>query len=81
MGLHPNRQQFLAIKWLIVAARERSGKGMADKLALELLEAHNNEVEMAHHSNSQYYSAFSVISCESGVIYYITPLYCLQHMM
>ena len=44
MGLHPNRQQFLAIKWLIVAARERSGRRMADKLALELLEAHNNEV-------------------------------------
>ena len=44
MGVHPNRQQFLAIKWLIVAARERSGRGMAEKLALELLDAHNNEV-------------------------------------
>ena len=44
VGLHPNRQQFLAIKWLIVAARERSGHGMAEKLALELLDAYNNEV-------------------------------------
>jgi small subunit ribosomal protein S7 len=43
VGVHPNRQQFLAIKWLIVAARERSGRGMAEKLALELLDAHNNE--------------------------------------
>ena len=44
MGLHPNRQQFLGIKWLIVGARERSGRGMAEKLALELLDAYNNEV-------------------------------------
>ena len=44
VGLHPNRQQFLAIKWLIVAARERPGKGMADKLAKELIDAYNNEV-------------------------------------
>ena len=42
--LHPNRQRFLAIRWLIVAARERPGKGMGDKLALELLDAYNNEV-------------------------------------
>lgn len=44
VGLHPNRQQFLAIKWLIHAARERSGRGMANKLAAELLDAYNNEV-------------------------------------
>ena len=44
MGLHPNREQFLAIKWIIVAARERQGKRMADKLATELLDAYNNEV-------------------------------------
>lgn len=44
VGLHPNRQQFLAIKWLIHAARERGGRGMANKLAAELLDAYNNEV-------------------------------------
>ena len=44
MGLHPNREQFLAIKWIIVAARERQGKRMSDKLATELLDAYNNEV-------------------------------------
>ena len=46
VGLNPKRQQFLAIKWLIVAARERPGKGMANKLALELLDAYNNEVSL-----------------------------------
>ena len=38
------RQQFLAIKWLIHAARDRSGNGMPKKLAAEFLDALNNEV-------------------------------------
>ena len=33
------RQQSLPIRWMITAARERKGMGMAEKLALELLEA------------------------------------------
>ncbi len=41
----PNkRRQFLASKWLITAARDRSGHNMAKKLATELLEAFNNQV-------------------------------------
>lgn len=45
--LHPNRRRFLAIKWLITAARERSGprrsNRMPDRLAAELLDAFNNQ--------------------------------------
>ena len=33
------RQQSLPIRWMIAAARERKGMDMAEKLALELLEA------------------------------------------
>lgn len=33
------RQQSLSIRWILVAARARKGVGMAEKLALELLEA------------------------------------------
>ncbi|MBM3944193.1 MAG: 30S ribosomal protein S7 [SAR202 cluster bacterium] len=35
----PNRRQALAMRWLITAARGRTGKPMADRLAAELLEA------------------------------------------
>ncbi len=35
----PKRQQALAIRWLIGAARERKGIPMAQRLALELLDA------------------------------------------
>ena len=35
----PKRQQALAIRWLITAARDRKGIPMAQKLALELLDA------------------------------------------
>ena len=38
------RQQFLAIKWLIHAARARKGHGMPNRLAIELLDAYNNQV-------------------------------------
>jgi len=36
------RREALAMRWLITAARKRSGKAMADKLADELLDAFNN---------------------------------------
>ena len=38
-----HRQFFLASHWLIDSARSRSGKSMADCLALELISAANNE--------------------------------------
>jgi small subunit ribosomal protein S7 len=36
------RREALAMRWLIAAARNRSGKAMADKLADELVDAFNN---------------------------------------
>jgi len=36
------RREALAMRWLISAARNRSGKAMADKLADELVDAFNN---------------------------------------
>ncbi|MDA8411425.1 MAG: 30S ribosomal protein S7 [Treponema sp.] len=36
------RREALSMRWLITAARNRSGKAMADKLADELLDAFNN---------------------------------------
>lgn len=39
----PQRQQSLPIRWLILAARERKGAPMAQKLALEILEAASNQ--------------------------------------
>jgi small subunit ribosomal protein S7 len=39
----PNRRQTLALRWIIGAARDRSGQKMADKLAAELLDASNNQ--------------------------------------
>lgn len=44
--LKPNRRRFLAIKWLITAAREEKSNRnarMYKKLAKELLDAYNNE--------------------------------------
>ena len=38
----PYRQESLAMRWLIGAARERPGKSMAEKLAAELVDASNN---------------------------------------
>jgi len=40
--VNPFRQDGLAMRWLINAARERAGKSMAEKLAAELLDASNN---------------------------------------
>lgn len=37
--VNPKRQQTLAVRWILAAARERKGMGMANKLALELLDA------------------------------------------
>jgi small subunit ribosomal protein S7 len=36
------RAEALAMRWVITAARSRSGHGMADTLASELLDAYNN---------------------------------------
>ena len=38
----PDRRLTLAMRWLLAAARERSGKSMAEKLAAEMLDAANN---------------------------------------
>ena len=36
------RREALSMRWIISAARSRSGKGMGDRLAAELLDAYNN---------------------------------------
>ena len=41
--VRPERKFFLACKWIIVAARARKGKPMADKLAEEIIAASKNE--------------------------------------
>jgi small subunit ribosomal protein S7 len=43
MQVNRNRQQSLAIRWIIGACREKKGRPMADKLATELLAAYNRE--------------------------------------
>jgi len=40
--VRPDRQQSLAIRWLVATTRNRPGKSMAEKLANELLDAANN---------------------------------------
>jgi small subunit ribosomal protein S7 len=40
--VNPFRRQSLAIRWLLLYARTRSGKSMTDKLAEELLDAANS---------------------------------------
>ena len=37
------RQQSLAIRWLLIAVREKKGRPVADKLAAELLAAYNRD--------------------------------------
>src|SRR6187200_1122377 len=39
--VRPERRQALAIRWLITAARSRSGHSMTEKLSAELLDAFN----------------------------------------
>ena len=41
--IRPKRKMSIGIKWLIRFARERSGKGMAEKLAAELIAASKGE--------------------------------------
>jgi small subunit ribosomal protein S7 len=43
MQVNRNRQQSLAIRWLLMACREKKGRPMAEKLAAELLAAYNRE--------------------------------------
>ncbi|MFZ5627815.1 MAG: 30S ribosomal protein S7 [Spirochaetota bacterium] len=40
--VYPARKQSLAIRWLVGAARDRSGKTFSDKLANEIMDAINN---------------------------------------
>ena len=41
MEVRPERRRALALRWMIGAARKRSGKTMIDKLASEFLDAYN----------------------------------------
>ena len=43
MQVNRNRQQSLAIRWLLLACREKKGRPMAVKLAEEVLAAYNKE--------------------------------------
>lgn len=42
MEIRPERRQALAIRWLIQAARSRSGRSMAERLGAEFLDAANS---------------------------------------
>jgi small subunit ribosomal protein S7 len=42
MEIRPERRQALAIRWLIQAARARTGRPMHERLAAELMDAANN---------------------------------------
>ena len=42
MEIRPERRQTLAIRWLVLYARQRSERGMAKRLAGELVDAYNN---------------------------------------
>ncbi len=43
MPVNPRRQQSLAIRWIIEAARGKKGRPMAQKLASEIVDAFNRE--------------------------------------
>jgi small subunit ribosomal protein S7 len=43
MQVNRTRQQSLAIRWILMACREKKGRPMHDKLATELLAAYNRE--------------------------------------
>jgi len=43
MQVNRNRQQSLAIRWIITACREKKGRPMEEKLAAELMAAYNRE--------------------------------------
>ena len=40
--IRETRREALGMRWIINAARARSGKGMSDRLSAELLDAYNN---------------------------------------
>jgi small subunit ribosomal protein S7 len=42
MEIRESRREALGMRWIITAARARSGKGMDERLAAELLDAYNN---------------------------------------
>jgi small subunit ribosomal protein S7 len=41
MDVRPDRRRALALRWIIGAARKRSGKSMTEKLSAEFLDAFN----------------------------------------
>jgi small subunit ribosomal protein S7 len=43
MQVNRNRQQSLAIRWILQAVREKKGRGTAEKLADEMIAAANRE--------------------------------------
>ncbi len=43
MPVSPQRQQALAFRWILAAAREKKGKPMSQRLAAELLDAYNKQ--------------------------------------
>lgn len=43
MEVAPHRRMSLAMRWILMAARKRSGRSMADKLAAELMDAYNGQ--------------------------------------
>ncbi len=43
MQVSSKRQQSLSMRWILIAARARKGKPMADRLAEELIAAYNKE--------------------------------------
>ena len=43
MQVSKNRQQSLAIRWILMACREKKGRPMHEKLAAELMAAYNRE--------------------------------------
>jgi small subunit ribosomal protein S7 len=43
MQVNRTRQQSLAIRWILGACREKKGRPMHEKLAMELLQAYNRE--------------------------------------
>ncbi|MBG0786906.1 MAG: 30S ribosomal protein S7 [Anaerolineaceae bacterium] len=43
MEVEPSRRKYLAMRWIISASRERSGKSYAEKLAGELMDAASNQ--------------------------------------
>ena len=43
MQVRPSRQQSLAIRWILEAARGKKGKPISDRLAAELVDAYNGQ--------------------------------------